>query len=383
MPEAPTSLGLSDQLDSAASSSVEKRNRDSLSPTSEDEAFSKLSRTEPAILLRVQSMLDKLLSDVNDKLNGIDDKLDRHFNELNTRLDSFETRVAQVEQADASRQLTVVNLSIDVETLLAKQELLETKILSLENRSVDPAAAPPPPSWQPSGPTNTNILLLGDSNSGGKLKFGRGKGTLGEALPGVNEYIVKVGQLPPPDSAAFTDKTDVVIAVGTNDLKEADCNPDILIQQLHVYITSLKRLHPATHVHLPGVLPICATDSNTNVKIRTYNHYLADMAETIPRVTFIDTKVLRSREGSLLSKFACGPTDPLHLNGQGLRLYFSRIKYSLRLRHNLPVNFRRTPAEAHNNQDRGDAPMREHQGIRGGHQSRGGNRGRGDRGRGR
>lgn len=319
----------------------------------------------------IESMTADISAEISSNMGVINAKLDRIHADITSRIDSVETRMSAVEQADASRQLAVVDLSVNIENMLTTQEAFEARIAALENTSpanFDHVST----DWAPSGPTVTSIQLLGDSNSGGKLKFGSGRGTLGEALPGVNNYCPKMGDLPPPDSPAFADKTDVVLAVGTNDLKDPNCRPEIIIRKLHDYVKTLKRTHQSIHVHLPGVLPTSCTDNDINDKIVAYNHFLADMSQSLPRVSYIDVKVLQARGGSLVSKFSLGATDPFHLNDQGLRLYFSRIKHSLRLRHNLPIQYRRNPAVV------GSATEGENN-FRG----RGGGRGRGNRGRGR
>ena len=347
--------------DRPVSTPRDKRNLSAISLASEDEMGVKQARfedsspsspsssTESTLLAVLQASLtgftdnlnakmdslDRNLNEtVNSQLESINHKLDDRFDRLETRLDSLESRLGAVEAEGASSRAVVSGISDRLEVLEARTDSTSERMLRLESV---PSVSGGVGGWVPSGPTGVNILLLGDSNSGGKLKFGEGKGKLGAALPGKDEFCAKFENLPAPDSALFNNTSDIVLAVGTNNLKSQSSDPSTLATKLHEYLVALNRNFPATHVHLTGVLPICTPGSATNTKIRTYNHYLSDMALTFPRVSYIDTKVFQDRDGSLRSKFAMGTSDPLHLNGEGLRLYFSRMKFSLRDRHRLPM----------------------------------------------
>ena len=61
------------------------------------------------------------------------------------------------------------------------------------------------------------------------------------------------------------------------------------------------------------------------------------MARSLPRVSYIDVKVFLSKEGTLRARLAEGTSNPLHLNGEGIRLYCSRLKFALRARLGLPT----------------------------------------------
>ena len=89
---------------------------------------------------------------------------------------------------------------------------------------------------------------------------------------------------------------------------------------------------------LPGVLPICAENSSINTRINGYNRYIR---VALPKLTFIDTNVLKSSQDSLKQNLAAGASDPLHLNAEGMKLYCSRFKFALRQRHGLSLGIRR------------------------------------------
>ena len=191
--------------------------------------------------------------------------------------------------------------------------------------------------------------LLGDSNSGGKIRFGEDRGTLGRALPGTCEFCPKFEDLPSPDSPLFNNVSDLVLSVGTNNLKLDLSDPEPLALQMYNYVKSIARAHPGAHVFLPGVLPVnsAINDQALNTKIRYYNHYLKDMCKNLGTVTtFIDVNVFCGTDGALKQHLSKGDNDPLHLNEQGIRLFASRLKYALRFHHNMPSVTRRTPSDA-------------------------------------
>ena len=264
--------------------------------------------------------------------NSLSDKIDSSHRSILQRFDSFDTRMSEIEERISSQQLAVENIDDRITDIESKLEAINSVNPNLRVES----------EWEPSGTPSTNILLLGDSNSGGKIKFGSGKGTLGAALPGKETFTAKVDLLPDPEPSLLNDVSDLVLAVGTNNLKEDDCVPADLARITYSYVKKVSAVNPTTHVYLPGVLP--TKSIQTNARIKQYNHYLRDMCSDLSRVHFIDNNNFISKNGLLIDKFS---TDNLHLNQDGLKIYFSRIKYALRERHGLPNRYRvrRTPRE--------------------------------------
>lgn len=301
---------------------------------SDSDLASPTDSVESTLIATLQASLAGFTDKITDRMDSLDrninKKIDERFDRLEHRLVSLESRLDNVEAEARSSRTTVEDVS-------DRTTALETRTDSTLDRITRLESEPREGGWVPSGPVATSIILYGDSNSGGKLKFGEGKGTLGAALPGENKYCPKFRDLPPTSSPSFENRSDIVLAVGTNELKSEASNPTALVSHMHDYIVELTRKYPATHIHVPGVLPICTPGSETNTKIKTYNQFISDMCLNFPRVNFIDTKVFADKDGSLRSNLATGRADPLHLNAQGLKLYFSRIKFSLRERHRLPL----------------------------------------------
>ena len=260
------------------------------------------------------------------------------INSLSTSIDLFNTRLQVIEEKASSTDIIIDNLEGQVNDLERKCEDLEHRLTSVESASGHI------PVWKPVGVPTTKVLLLGDSNSGGKVRFGQDKGTLGRALPGAGHFHPTIEDLPPPNCEVFSEVSDVIISVGTNNFKLPSSEPEAIANHLYTYVKSLSRAHPAAHIFLPGVLPVHNgfTDLATNSKIQLYNHFLRNMCKNLnTSTTYIDVNVFCGPDGGLKDHLSKGASDPLHLNDQGIKLLASRFKHALRSHHNLPTGTRR------------------------------------------
>ena len=314
-------------------------------------------------------------------------KLDQSSASVDCKLGDIITRLSGIEEQASSRDIVIANLQEEIRELHSVNNTLIDRIRALE---VAPSAGA---AWEPSGTPDTNILLLGDSNYSGKIKFGGDRGTLGEALPGRGDYCAKFDHLPQAEDIP-QDVSDIVLAVGTNHLKQIESSehdPALLVKDTYKYVSSVLSERPAVRVLVPGVLPTRALV--TNVRIMKYNHYLRDMCTRLPRAQFLETSHLADKRSGLLSdKFWDGADDGLHLNQTGIKIIGSKLKEALRAGLNLPHgSFRRGRPKlggsrrggdrgARNNTETGDSG-----GATSGGSTRGGlgprsNRGRGERG---
>ena len=186
--------------------------------------------------------------------------------------------------------------------MLSRVDDLEHRGTDVEQRlvSVESSAPDSEELWQPAGTSETKILLLGDSNSSGKIKFGEERGTLGRALPGSSEFCPKFENLPSPDSPLFNNVSDVVLSVGTKNIKIESSDPDALVKKMYLYVKSITRKYPSIHVLLPGILPVQSSfiDQALNSKIKMYNHYLRDMCNNLRRTSYISINVFCDLKGS-------------------------------------------------------------------------------------
>ena len=159
----------------------------SLSPRGIPAPESKRSNTEPSVPnTSVTTKLvteDVLIANLESMFQRFESKIDLKFAHLESRLESFDLRISELEQNSSSQ-------NIRIENLLSRAEDLEQQGADVEQRlaSVESSLSATDESWQPAGTPDTKILLLGDSNSGGNIKFVQERGTLGRALPGFSEF---------------------------------------------------------------------------------------------------------------------------------------------------------------------------------------------------
>lgn len=334
---------------------LDKRNLSDTSITENSPIETKQARIEGSPLSTSSTVgqtkdLARLLEDMHSRFNALDEKLDSQQTSMLHKVDSILQRISLLEEEASSRQIVVNDLHDRVDGLEKANEELVSSNTELQNRvrvleeqdTRDQSNALA--GWEPSGSSQTKVVLMGDSNSSGKLKFGENRGTLGKALPGESVYCPTFAELKDPHCDTFTGASDVVVAVGTNNLKQDNCNPSLLAKDMSQYIHSIIKHQSSIQVYLPGVLPICTDNSPINSRINEYNHYIRDFCASHPKLTYIDTNVFKSSSGSLKLNLAAGASDPLHLSAEGIKLYCSRFKFALRQRHGLPVGIRRRNA---------------------------------------
>ena len=337
--------------------------------------FTDLSSTLGAIPDSTTITHGMLIASLESMFQRFETIMNARFDSLDSRLDLLDTRISIAEESGSSRDIAIDHLDGQVCELEQKSSDMELRLAAVESSL---AVGSPLPPWQPAGIEATNILLLGDSNSGGKVRFGEDRGTIGRALPGVGHFHPTLEDLPPPHSPVFERVSDVIISVGTNNLKLPSTDPEEIVKHTYAYVQSLTKAHPAAHIFLPGVLPVNRgfPDEAMNGKIKLYNHYVKDMCKNLPTSTsYIDVNVFREPNGALKENLSKGPGDPLHLNEQGVKLFASRFKHALRVQHNLPTTVRKnstTGARIPSEHTRG--------GSRGGSVVRGNPRGGGNRG---
>ena len=131
----------------------------------------------------------------------------------------------------------------------------------------------------------------------------------------------------------------IIMAVGTNDLKSNEVNPTAAAQALYGKLKEYRRDLPNSRIILPGVLPTSSTEVNERIKL--FNKHLVDITNSSVggMVKYLDTRVFCDREGRLREKFRTvndGPVN-IHLNQEGTKLLASRIKTVLRENHFLPT----------------------------------------------
>ena len=325
------------------------------------ETSSPLANTEDIIPLTPEQSMVKAMEK---SIAGVFTKLDNIIN----KIDSLENNVSELRNQGEVTQRQMGELLARVREGEERVEQLEQRVVALESRDET--------GWSPSPVVEVNVKLLGDSNYSGKLKFGTERGTLGSALPGASSFCPKIENL--PQSEDLVDFTDIVLAVGTNDLKCNRADPTASARALYSVIKKYRADLPNSRIILPGVLP--TSDSVINERVKVYNKHLVDICNTRSNnmVKYLDTRVFCDNTGKLRGKFRVENDGDinLHINQEGTKLLASRLKAALREGHHLPTGpwLRNTPA---NRRGEGtDRPATNRGGGRGG--GRGGSRGRGN-----
>ena len=75
-----------------------------------------------------------------------------------SRIDALDTRLSEIEERISSQHLVINNFDDRIADIESKFDTFDPSNINLRNE----------PEWEPSGAPETDILLLGDSNSGGK-----------------------------------------------------------------------------------------------------------------------------------------------------------------------------------------------------------------------
>ena len=180
---------------------------------------------------------------------------------------------------------------------------------------------------------NINLMnstcIVGDSNTKG-IKFGSGKGTVGERYPGKQVYSPVIKDIDPLSCASYQN---VVLSLGVNDVRQSDvkCYDDIK----QVYATYKSKLRDINQLN-PGakvfIVPILPTSSEAlNAKICDYNRLLInDLHKSFYNVSIVDgvPRFLDSR--NLLKKSLFRKAgDILHINSAGHALLVRLVKDSI------------------------------------------------------
>ena len=337
--EGPASEPISDQpippVNEQPSTSENNKRKSADDSNLSDRSFSDVKRSNVLssspisdIPLTIEQTVCKV---IEESMRAIYNRLDK----LVDKLDDLEGRFVDFQQQGERHHQELIALVTRVDNVEERAVRLEERVVTLESRTEEFG-------WSPSVVTDIKVKLLGDSNFSNKIKFGSERGTMGSSLPGSSQFCAKIEDLPAlgvPAPGELNDCSDVVLGVGTNNLKLADADPLATAQKLYHKILSYRREIPNTRLILPGVLP--SGDSAVNERVKIYNKHLADIcnSRTNNMIKFVDTRVFGDREGKLRSKFRCENDGDLslHVNHEGIKLLDSRIKATLREGHHLPT----------------------------------------------
>ena len=174
----------------------------------------------------------------------------------------------------------------------------------------------------------------GDSNFG-KLQLGEGRGKIGAATPGTRGWSPKIEDI---DPARYQSYSNVILMVGTNNLKEQSVSSyDDVLNLYKIYkskILEIQKLSPMCNIFVCPVLPSKLHDLNR--KIGMFNRFLfEDLARSTFGVTIVDGFLQFCGPDGRLNENLSNPGDALHIDNKGgIQLLVILIKRSMYLRKN-------------------------------------------------
>ena len=155
--------------------------------------------------------------------------------------------------------------------------------------------------------------LNGDSNFG-KIQMGAGRRKFGSSSPGVRSFSAKIEDIDPCESASYSN---VVLMVGTNDLKAPNLSNNHIRELYKKYKCKIELIRSMTHKGAKIIVcPVLPTKSFAiNQQINVFNQFLYD---DLSRSTLGVTVVARFRDTFLDPSTRCLrrdlSRDNLHLD---------------------------------------------------------------------
>ena len=175
-----------------------------------------------------------------------------------------------------------------------------------------------------------STLLVGDSNFG-KIQFGNGKGKVGQATPGFRSFVPTVSDI---DPLACTSYKNIVVMVGTNDLKKNMPDPEIreLYKLYKTKISQIRKYNPRCRLLICPVLP--TKSLVINKRIFMFNKFInSDLLQSTLHVTFTEGffEFVDDNSSILKNMYAVNDSnDILHINAnKGVRLLVRLIKQAI------------------------------------------------------
>ncbi len=181
-----------------------------------------------------------------------------------------------------------------------------------------------------------SAILVGDSNTG-PIVFGEGRGKVGASTPGKRVESIHIEDINPPDCASYSN---VVLMVGTNNLKGRSLEPEAIKDLVNVYrdkIQEIRVFNKHCKIFIVPVIPSCS--ENTNKNIGYFNDLVVNGLVQHFKKLFIvwgTSQFADVSSGRLAPRF-CKSPDPsgLHLNRLGtshlVRIIKNRIFESRRI----------------------------------------------------
>ena len=172
-------------------------------------------------------------------------------------------------------------------------------------------------------------IIQGDSNTR-FLKFGSGKGTFGDKLPGRRVLKYTIDQIDPKECAGYKN---VVIHCGINDIKRPQADVRDCASRLVGKLDKISRVcSSSTKIIVSPILPTKL--EHLNQKAKLFNQLIFDYVTRVnPRISCLDFNNFLDQETDLLAKQFGSfkkTSDPIHLGSSGIftlsRLIIEKIR---------------------------------------------------------
>ena len=164
-----------------------------------------------------------------------------------------------------------------------------------------------------------STIIFGDSNTR-NLKFGAGKGTFGQNMPGKREEAIHLKDIEPTACCGYKN---VFIHCGINDIKHHRVSSPGKIRQkfdeLKAKVNEITALCPKSKVFVSPILPTKSQDWNRRAV--SFNHLLFDFCKVSNgRIIGLNFSEFCDEYGNLRSDMGkyWNPSDPLHLGSKGI-----------------------------------------------------------------
>ena len=175
-------------------------------------------------------------------------------------------------------------------------------------------------------------IVIGDSNTR-FLRFGSGKGTFGDKLPGKRVLAFTIDQIKPEECSGYKN---VFVHCGVNDIRNSG-SPEACANKLISKLERICRLCPTSRVNVSPILPTRL--QHLNQKAIAFNKTLFNYINTCnSKIGSLDFSGFLDESMSLLDKRFCRyqKEDPVHLGSTGIFTLASIIRAKV----NSPVDGR-------------------------------------------
>ena len=173
-----------------------------------------------------------------------------------------------------------------------------------------------------------STIVIGDSNTE-HLKFGVGKGTFGQGMPGVRIKAAKIQEVNPKDCAGYRN---IILHVGLNDLKPRKADVPALAENLIDKVESIRSICPTARLTINPILPTKLLYMNN--KAIHFNNIIGDYvtSQQNNKIMMLDCNKFVD-QSTLLLKDSLGRyrgRDNYHLGSDGYYLLSELIRERVR-----------------------------------------------------